>query len=490
MRLKHLPIFLVILMLVIASLACEASGGGSATQTPTPTKRPTAKVTNTPEVQPTPTKDPNGPALPQPISADGSGIVCAGLRDGGLSCLNKDGEWKTYTVENSDLPSNYISHGTTCPDDRIAVTNTDGVSFFDGEKFENIAKDDEYVTAAGIACGDDGEIWIAHFKGVSHYKDKKWITYKSDELATGDSANDLVLSIAIDTDHDKVWALTSRSVALFEDDKWQVFQKGQGFEGDVFFDALVLDSSGRPWVGYGTGVYVYDNNAWKLISKVGYESVKSMAFDAKGHLWLATQDDGAAVFDGDHWVHYNVEGKNLSSDHLNAVAGDSRGRVWLASSYGLTVLDNNKWETYRMDNADIADNNVQFAAIVKDGEDIPDTDSKKKASITGKLVDDDDKKLSEVRVEICVKPIGLRFTGDTPCSDQPFFLSNKTDKDGIFEFNDVPPGYYVIVAETKSGWVELTGQFGDDPVERILIEPGKDYDFGSLNVEKEIAILH
>src|SRR5690349_20066823 len=115
MKLKHFPAFLSILLLVLASLACEALGAGSdATPTPTATSTPTVEVTNTPEVQPTPTIDPNGPALPGPISSDGSGIACFGLRDGGLSCLNNDG-WKTYTTGNSTLAGNFIPHGTVCP---------------------------------------------------------------------------------------------------------------------------------------------------------------------------------------------------------------------------------------------------------------------------------------------------------------------------------------------------------------------------------------
>src|SRR5688572_24455846 len=158
MRLKHFPAFLSALLLVFASLACEALGGDS-----DPTQQPDAASTNTPESEATPAQSGDMPVLPDPISSDGAGIACFGLRDGGLSCLD-DEEWQTYTTENSDLPSNFISSGAVCPDERIAIAHFDGVSLFDGEEWENITKTDEYSTADDVACGDDGEIWVAHFK--------------------------------------------------------------------------------------------------------------------------------------------------------------------------------------------------------------------------------------------------------------------------------------------------------------------------------------
>lgn len=481
MKLKHLPIFLSILMLAIASLACEfMPTAGDPTQTP----EAETEATNTPadEVDATPTQQGDAPDLPEPISADGAGMACLGLRDGGISCIDEDG-WETYTTENSDLPSNYVANGTVCPDDRLAVAHVDGVSFFDGEDWEHIAKPDDFSSADGIACGEDGEIWIAHFKGVSRYFDGEWTTYGSSKLATGDSANDLVYDVAVDEDG-KVWAVTSRSVAMFDDDEWTIFQKGDGFEEDMFFDALALDSEGRPWVGYSNGVAVYEDEQWKLLNKPGFDTIKGITFNAEGHLWLATLSNGATAYNGNTWTTYNLEEENLPSDHVTSVAGDSQGRVWLGTTYGLAVLDDGEWETYRMDNSDLADNLIEFVAVVKDGPSIPDTDEKTEASMTGILQDADEEALADTRVEICVETIGSTFSGDTPCSDQPFFLSTETDDDGEFTFRDIPPGYYVLVAETDSGWVQLTDQFGIGS-ERTLVEPDEDYDIGTLTVSKD-----
>ncbi len=486
MKQNRFPILFLLVCLLLVSMACSVSTSSSEQ-----TRHIHATSTTTPDVNATPTHDPNAPALPATTSPDGSGIACIGLRDGGISCINGDG-WKTYNKDtgNASLSSNYVPKGTVCPKDhRIVVAVSDGINLFDGDKWEHIDKPSDYDIVNGIACGENGDIWIAHYNGVSHYSDDKWTTYDSSKLATGDDANDLVLDVAVDTDNNRVWALTPRSVALFEDDKWTVFEKGQGFNEDLYFQGLALDSSGRPWVGYGRGVAVYDNNTWKLIPKSGYDFVQGMSFDSSGNLWMATLNNGAVMYNGNSWKYYNVDGKNLSSDHVYSVTGDSRGRVWLSTSYGLTVMDNNQWKTYRMDNSDIADNYVEFAAVVKDGPTIPDLNTKIKASITGILEDADNNKLTDANVEICVEPISARFTGDTPCSDQPYFMSVKTDSDGKFTFNEVPPGYYVLVAQTKSGWVKLNDQLADGS-ERTLIESGKQFDAGTLNVGKEAAIMH
>lgn len=87
-------------------------------------------------------------------------------------------------------------------------------------------------------------------------------------------------------------------------------------------------------------------------------------------------------------------------------------------------------------------------------------------------------------MQICVETLATTFSGDTPCSDQPFFLSAKTDANGVFLIENVPAGYYVIVADTGGGnWAQLTDQYGISS-ERTLIQAGEAHDIQTLTVNE------
>jgi len=480
MKARKIFILGAVFMLVLASLACQAAQGDSPAPT-SPAKVEPTKVAEAPSAEPT-EEAPAPSILPAPVASAGAGMACLGFREGGFSCLNENG-WQNFNTENSDLPSNYLTAGALCPDGRLAIAHYEGVSLFDGKKFEHIAKSDGYSTAEGLACAADGSLWVAHFKGVSHYANGAWKTYGSELLAAGESANELVYHLALAPDG-KLWAVTSRSVALFENDQWTIFQKGQGFENDVFFRTLTLDATGRPWVGLSSGAAVYDNGSWQMVNKAGYASPEAIGLDARGQLWVGTLSKGVSVFDGKTWENYTHEAGNLSSNKIGALTADSQGRGWVGTSYGLSVFDGENWQTYRMDNADLADNSLKFIVVAKDGPVIPALVEKDKASLTGKLEDASHKPLSGKRVEICVEPLGTKFSGETPCSDQPFNLSSQTDDQGVFVFEAVPAGYYVIVAEPGNGWAQLPDQFGIGSA-RTLIKAGENHDIGTLTLKKE-----
>ena len=471
MKQRHHPILVAIIVLVFTSLACQALGAE-----PAATQAPQQPETQ----QPAATEAASQSAVePATVASQGAGIVCVGSTTG-LSCLNETG-WQTYTDENSDLPNKYLYAGAVCPDGQIAIAHINGVVLFDGTTFKQIPEMDGSTSPDAVACDTDGGVWVAHFQGVSHYAKGQWTTYGSDKLASGESANELVYDVEAAPDG-KVWVVTSRSVAMFENEAWTIFQEGQGFNSSRFFNALTLDAKGRPWAAHSNGVDVFENGAWTSIDKTDYNTPESIAVDAKGQTWLGTLSDGAYVFDGTAWTHYDRTSENLRSNDVASITADSSGRVWFGTSYGLTVFDGANWQTLLMSNSSLHDNDIQFVVVTNDGPALPALEEKANGSLTGKLEDANNTPMADMRVEICVETIGSSFNGDTPCSDQPFFLTTKTDANGVFLFEDVPAGYYVIVAETTTGWAQLTDEFGITS-EKTLIQAGEAYDIETLTLE-------
>lgn len=477
---KPLPrLLLALAALTISALACQSLAGGSqppATELPNTGASP---VSTTP-AEPAPQNGSAAPSLPPPAASTGAGMACMGLRAGGLSCLTEAG-WQTFTSENSNLPSDYVDAGALCPDGRILVSHYDGLSLFDGQTWENINSAGNYSSVDGVSCAADGSLWVAHFEGVSHYAAGAWNTFPSSELASGDSANDLVYAVASAPDG-TVWVVTSRSVAAYDGSAWTVYQEGSGFNESVFFNSITVDSLGRPWAATGDALYVFENDAWSKVDRSEYDSPQGMAIDAGGKIWVASLSNGISRYDGNAWNTYNIASGNLSSNQANAAAADTLGRVWAGTTYGLSVYDGSNWQTLRMDNSDIGDNYVEFVVVSKDGPSIPAFADKPKSGLTGSLNDASNQPMADKRVEICVEPLASQFSGDTPCSDQPFLLSTTTDASGVFTFSDVPAGYYVIVAETGDSWAQLTDEFGIGS-ERTLLPSGEPYDIGVLTLE-------
>jgi len=474
MHRRYSPIVFAIVALTVAGLACQSVGNTEAAVDTIQPPKPQASPTEPSSSQTTTIE----PAI---AVSQGVGILCAGSTTG-LSCLSENG-WQVFTDENSDLPNPYLYAGAICPDGQIAIAHINGAVLFDGSTFKQVPETDTVSSPDGIACDANGNIWVAHFQGVSRYGNGQWTTFGSENLASGESANELVYDVEAAPDG-KVWVVTSRSVAVFENETWTVYQEGQDFDGSRFFNALTVDSKGRPWAGHSNGVDVFDNGVWQSINSNDYNTPQSLAVDAKGNVWLGTLIDGAYQFDGNTWAHYNRSAEELLSDDVQAIAADSSGRLWFGTSYGLTIFDGERWQSMLMSNSGLGDNEVKFLVVTKDGPTLPALEEKPRSSLTGKLETASGDLLANVKVEICVETLSSTFSGDTPCSDQPFFLSSTTDANGVFLIENIPNGYYVIVSETDHDtWAQLTDEFGISS-ERTLIEPGEAYDIGTLTLEQ------
>ncbi len=445
--------------------------------TEAPTKAPpTAEAT----VEVTAEASNNATTAPAMTGSGEPGMACLASTGFGVSCLGEDG-WEGFTSDNSKLGGDYIGALAVCPDNSVLAAESSGLSRFDGKKWTGITSWGS-ESAEAVACDKDNNIWVAHFKGVSFFDGKKWTRYEAAKISDG-SDNELVYDVDV-SPKGEVWALTPKTAALFDGKEWKVFKKGEGFDEEYFFndDGLALDSKGNPWVATSSGLLSYEDGKWTSYDSGDFFTVETVAIDQQDHVWIGTYSDGVVVFDGKSWETKDIKSDKLSSNHIQAIRFDQQGRAWVGTGWGLNVYDGQTWQAYHMSTADLSDEDISDIAVLSAGPALPKLAEKKPGTLSGTVVKEDKTPLAEAAVEVCVEPLGFTFDGDTPCSEQPYMKSGKTNDKGEFTISDLPPGRYIVTMETDKGkWAQLTGEFSFG--ERVEVTSDNDTDLGTLTIK-------
>jgi ligand-binding sensor domain-containing protein/AraC-like DNA-binding protein len=232
-----------------------------------------------------------------------------GTRDGFIYIDEKANIVKRYNTgeENKALKSNTIIK--IFPYGRDFLLGTlNGVCVFDPEQLSvKEFNDDPLFNSGGFYdfAGDDGNIWIATFKGV----------------------------IKVFPDGAFTWYSTENS-SLIED----------------LAHSILKDSKGRIWVGTKKGVCYYDpdsatfRKAGILPPSIYNRKITHLYEDRNSCIWLCTETDGLYRISNEltHYEHYTAN--DLLPD--NAVTGiieDELGYFWVATHKGLarcTFTDN------------------------------------------------------------------------------------------------------------------------------------------------------
>jgi len=250
------------------------------------------------------------------ILKDSYGLMWFGTEDG----LNKyDGTNFTVYRHNSrsseSISSNLI---TALHEDKLGNlwvgTNGGSVSIYDRERnvFYNFLSSDRlkkinnYIRS--ISSDSEGNIWIAHFSGVS--------------IVKPDLKN----------------MLASRHIRNFR------FGTNSGLASAVF-----CDSKNRMWVGTDSGVFLYiKGKTFRQFRKIPSDEsslagdrVKSIAEDAYHNIWIGT-GTGLSMLrpEGKNFVNY-FRGRvgGLSNGNVFGLASDGRDRMWIGTENGLNVID-------------------------------------------------------------------------------------------------------------------------------------------------------
>ncbi len=209
----------------------------------------------------------------------------------------------------------------------------------------------------GMAGDNKGNIWIGTDRmgllrmNVNSHEIESVQPHngKSDQMTQETTG---VQSVYVD-DTDLLWIGTEKSGVAFYGDNIYKFQST--FNGDI--TAITQDTDGNVW--YGTsdkGVIGYEG-------PLASQKVTCMEATTDGSVWVGSRQNGLTrIKDGSSHIFSVVRDsmKTLIDDHVNALAKDNSGNLWIATNGGLQVY-NPKMDTfssYTRENGMLSTNNI------------------------------------------------------------------------------------------------------------------------------------
>ena len=100
-------------------------------------------------------------------------------------------------------------------------------------------------------------------------------------------------------------------------------------------------SNGYIWIGGYSGIILYDGSAFeRLDTSEGLTSGRGLLEDSRGRIWVATNDNGVVVIDGEERIHFTYK-EGLPSSSVRIFAEDPNGDIYIGTTAGVCYVDQN-----------------------------------------------------------------------------------------------------------------------------------------------------
>ncbi len=143
----------------------------------------------------------------------------------------------------------------------------------------------------------------------------------------------------------RVWLVGNPGLCGLRDSRWICHGSADGFLPSKM-SRITQTSDGALWIGYRENVGILDRVTFAgdkmhvehLPAGDGIHSTLAifLGADAKGRLWMGS-DDGVSLLDGKTWRHFDrAQGLIWDDTNGNAFLGDADSSVWIGTSLGLS----------------------------------------------------------------------------------------------------------------------------------------------------------
>ena len=285
------------------------------------------------------------------IYKDSRGFMWFGTASG----LNRyDGyEFKVYRNQNNDaksLPDNYIENIQEDVSGNLWIRTSAGYVFYNSltDTFDRDVE--KWMWNIGIS-GNPSSIYIDKHKifwvyvlgkGIYRYvngeKKAERVNVKAEALLNTDIA-DMIESnegILLIYNHGVLVCLDKEKLNV----KWTINDISSDIGKETVNDfSLFIDQKEQLWIYGVLGMWIYNlpQKTWELRSPKddSYNSVRAVAQDKRGRMWLGKDQDGVELVDaqGNHIHLINVPNneRTLSNNTITALYEDAAGTMWVGT---------------------------------------------------------------------------------------------------------------------------------------------------------------
>jgi ligand-binding sensor domain-containing protein len=219
-------------------------------------------------------------------------------------------------------------------------------------------------TALDLAVRD-GEVWVGHWWGLSHYDGAEWETYD----ASNSPIHGAMAVAALDG---VLWVGTwDQGLFRYDGTTWTQFSVSNSGLSDDLVTSIEVDASGDLWIGaWGDGVDRFDGASWSNYSPadsglISYFVWVRATHPTDGRVWAYCHDDsfnpqvGVAEFGGvSSWqmilppgsggssADGPVASSGIHSEYIHSVVVDSAGAVWYEGSGAISRQQGTSWTLF------------------------------------------------------------------------------------------------------------------------------------------------
>ena len=324
------------------------------------------------------------------IIRDIKGNLWVGTTNGLARYNEKNDSFDVYKNKVYDKNSLVYNDVRSIIEDRegvLWVGTYSGISIFDTEssiKYYNAGLDDGYLLSENMVHGiyedDEGYLWIgSRTKGVNiidrENNTSKSINMENNNVIQSNSINDITGY------KDFIFVATDAGVLKInkKENTIQNYNLEDGLIGENVKDIFVCDKN-YLWIGSTNGLNLLDIENDKIIDMTDYVDegsyVKYIYQGQDGSYYIGfLRDGGLGIIEPNsketkYYKNIPNDKTSISSNRIRYINEDSKGNIWIGTSYGLNKYDPKTKVFKRYTTSDGIANNTIYGVLVDDNDNI------------------------------------------------------------------------------------------------------------------------